>query len=308
MILSIGEILADMIGQRKGEDVLFLKHPGGAPFNVACNLARLGTDTGFCGRVGNDIIGKYLSDFALEIGFKMLDMQRDVQRNTTLAFVELDENGERSFCFYRKNTADYHIDTSRLDSLIKEADTVHLGSLMLSEKEGRSCADIIIELTKKNRKRLSFDINYRDDIFPTPKEAVSTYSHYMEQADIIKFSKEEAMLFTGTSSFEDAVEKIKKKSSLSFITLGSEGSICVYRGDVYHMETVRVNCVDTTGAGDAFLAGALSVIDGAKEYTQEIIENALRIGNVCGAITATEYGAINKNLSKKKAFELASEI
>ncbi len=301
MILSIGEILADLIGKtvshQTGEtETVFSRYPGGAPFNVACNLVSLGAGVGFCGRVGDDLVGSFLGDFAARYGFEALALQVDSHRNTTLAFVELDAAGERSFCFYRKGTADYFIDTSELESLIAGANIIHLGSLMLSESEGRAVADRIIALVRKHDKKLSFDINYRDDIFESTEQAISIYKQYAAQADIVKYSEDEAVLFTEASSVEEAVAVLKASDALNFVTLGKQGSLCVWRGEVYRMDTVEVTCVDTTGSGDAFLAGALSVLDGAAEYTPDLLEKALRIGNLCGAITATGYGAIHSGL------------
>ncbi len=303
MILSIGEILADMIGETAESKTVFSRYPGGAPFNVACNLANLGAHAGFCGRVGDDLVGAFLKDFTATCGFDRLALQVDPARNTTLAFVELDAGGERSFCFYRKGTADYMIDTSTIEALIAESDIVHLGSLMLSEPEGRVVADQIIELTRRHQKLLSFDINYRDDIFDSAEQAVAIYGQYAAAADIVKYSEEEAILFTKTATIDEAVAVLKNTDKLAFITLGKRGSVCVYQGEVYTMGTIAVECVDTTGAGDAFFAGALSVLDRSESYTSEVLREALRVGNICGAITATDYGAIHRGLCPRAVEE-----
>ncbi len=296
MILSIGEILADMIGSNANGVTSFARYAGGAPFNVACNLKHLGAPVGFCGRVGTDIIGDYLCDFVAQQHFDVLQLQRDNSRNTTLAFVELDESGERKFCFYRKGTADYHLDLSSLEELIQQADIIHLGSLMLSEEAGRQVADAVIEMTRKAGKKLSFDVNYRDDIFDSQQQALDIYSRYTRQADIVKFSEDELTLFTGAADFDGAIEQLKASSAMTFVTLGSQGSLCVYGGQVHKMGTIRVDCKDTTGAGDAFYAGALSVIDGKEAPTATEIQQALQVGNICGALTTTCYGAIPPQL------------
>ena len=106
MILSIGEILADMVGKQVDGQVSFERKAGGAPFNVACGVARFGGESGFIGCVGDDLIGDFLTDFAKAQGLSFLRVDKSEKHNTTLAFVELSPEGERSFCFYRKNTAD----------------------------------------------------------------------------------------------------------------------------------------------------------------------------------------------------------
>ncbi len=303
MILSIGEILADMIGTHTGDTLAFARYPGGAPFNVACNLARLGADVSFGGAVGDDLVGDFLADYAATCGFSTLHLRRDPARNTTLAFVELSPDGERSFCFYRKNTADYHIDVAAIAPLIERADIVHLGSLMLSEPEGRAVADAVIELAHRVGKRISFDVNFRDDIYRDTAEAVAIYSRYIAAADIVKYSEDELCLFTGEATTEAAVASLRAagagegSTSLTFVTLGARGSLCVMGGEVYTADTIAVSPVDTTGAGDAFLSGVLSVLDGRPSPTAEEVTRALRLGNICGGLTTTTLGAISPALT-----------
>ena len=125
MILCVGEILADMIGSVKDGQTVYARKAGGAPFNVACAAKQFGAHSAFVGSVGDDLIGTFLEDFARERGLDELLIRRDPQRNTTLAFVQLDEHGDRSFCFYRKNTADYHLPEVP-DELLDRAHIVHV--------------------------------------------------------------------------------------------------------------------------------------------------------------------------------------
>ncbi len=306
MILCIGEILADMIGTPTPDGALsFSRYPGGAPFNVACNLAHLGAKVSFCGRVGSDLVGDFLADYAATCGFSGLQLQRDPDRNTTLAFVELAPDGERSFCFYRKNTADYHINSISLAPLIAEADIVHLGSLMLSEPAGRVAADDVIDIAHRLGKRLSFDINFRDDIFRNTADAVAIYRRYIAEADIVKYSEEELCLFTGASTVDVALETLCRSdignagnTPLVLVTLGKQGSLCMTRGAVHTASTISVTPVDTTGAGDAFLSGVLSVLDGLSNPGAADLDRALRFGNICGALTTTTLGAISPCLNQ----------
>ena len=134
MILCVGEILADLIANDNDGIVSYEKRAGGAPFNVACTIAKLGGEVSFAGNVGDDLIGKFLYDYAKTQNLKNNLINIDSKHNTTLAFVDLDSNGERSFCFYRKNTADYHLFDID-EQIIKSSNIIHIGSLMLSELE-----------------------------------------------------------------------------------------------------------------------------------------------------------------------------
>ena len=164
MIICAGEILADMIGKEEGGIVTYERHAGGAPFNVACGLKKLGAACGFCGSVGSDLIGDFLSRFAEGQGFDFLALGRAQDRNTTLAFVELGEGGERRFSFFRKHTADYVFPAGAAERIAAAADIAHIGSLPLSEPSGRAFADELIGQMHAAGKRVSFDVNYRDGL------------------------------------------------------------------------------------------------------------------------------------------------
>ena len=295
MIISIGEILVDMIGRPENGVLMFGRYAGGAPFNVACDIKKLNGKSGFVGCVGNDLMGDFLSDFVKRRNLDYTDVTLDSRYNTTLAFVALDEYGERKFSFYRKNTADYHLTEESLAKATKKADIVHLGTLMLSEESGRSFAKRVAETMKEARKTLSIDVNYREDIFASSEEAKKIYGEFIPLADVIKFSEEEIKIFSGKDDIESAVSCLARKDQLMLVTLGSKGSLAVWNGKTIKAESIPIKAVDTTGAGDAFYAGVLSRLDG-KDLTklaEEEIKEILAFGNICGALTATGYGAID---------------
>lgn len=288
MIICVGEILADMIGKTEGGRTFYERYAGGAPFNVACGMKDLGTECGFYGRVGRDLIGDFLADFAAQKGFDFLDVGKDPDRNTTLAFVELDEKGERRFSFYRKHTADYALPLSAVPKIVAAADIVHLGSLMLSEPEGRAFADELITSARTAGKKVSFDVNYRDDIFKSREEAVSIYGKYLETADIVKLSEEELSLFSKAGTTEEQVLEKAAGGKVVFVTLGAGGSMVCADGRIWKEPICPVRAVDTTGAGDAFFAGVLSAMD----YGEMDWNKVLRMGNICGSLTVQHKGAV----------------
>lgn len=299
MILCVGEILADMLGTFNGGAVTYERNAGGAPFNVACAIKQFGGKTAFVGNVGNDIIGKYLIDFAKSRRLDKCLIRADEEHNTTLAFVELDNSGERSFCFYRKNTADYFLPYIP-DSLLAEADIVYVGSLMLSEGAGLDYAEKLAERAKRADKLVAFDVNFRTDIFPDKSQAIEKYKKLISAADIIKLSEDEVEIFT-----PEYLCGLQDK--LVCISLGAEGSKWQYRGEEKQVATVKIKPVDTTGAGDAFFGGVLTKLSGKtkSEWTPEVLNEALRFGNICGALNTKGKGAIahlptveeiNKNL------------
>lgn len=288
MILCAGEILADMIGAERDGVFVYERKAGGAPFNVACAVKKFGVKSAFAGSVGDDIIGGFLKDFAKSVKLDGLCLESDADRNTTLAFVQLDRHGERSFCFYRRNTADYRMPEIP-DGLFDSADIVHIGSLMLSEDEGAAYAERLAERARSAGKTVSFDVNFRTDIFKDKESAVSRYKTMLEAADIVKFSEDEVEIFG-----RDYIDG-RLKDKLVCITLGGNGSEWRYLGRRNAVPSVKVKPVDTTGAGDAFYAGMLSRLDGLKksEWTDGVLNHALKFGNVCGALNTLGRGAID---------------
>lgn len=287
MLLCIGEILADMIGEEKNGIITYERKAGGAPFNVACALKKFGAEVKFVGSVGDDLIGRFLIKYAKDFGMDTTYIHKNTERNTTLAFVELNEEGDRSFCFYRKNTADYSM-PSVSDELIKSADIVCIGSLMLADQE---CVEYALDIAERAHtfgKTVAFDVNYRTDIFRDKESAVKTYKRILAVADIVKFSEDEVETFT-----EEYVSSLGDK--LVLITLGKDGSEWRYNGRAGRMPTITVKPIDTTGAGDAFFAGVLSILDKnvGNPLTEALLNDAIRFGNIAGALNTTGRGAID---------------
>lgn len=293
MILSIGEILADMIGS-SADAPRFEMHCGGAPFNVAVNCKKAGARTGFIGRVGNDLIGKFLQEYASRAALDDLQIQVDPQRNTTLAFVTL-TGGERAFSFFRHHTADYHLQAESIDlSAFPDLHILHLGSLMLSESEGRFFAAEMAKQAKAKNIYLSFDVNFRMDLYRDTAQAVKAYAPFVEQADILKFSADELLDYTGDRELETALARLRRPDRLLLVTLGRAGSLYAYNGQCRTIPSAEVTPIDTTGAGDAFFGTLLAGLDGQNLRCLDIphLETAIAAANAAGARTTQFYGAI----------------
>lgn len=291
MILCIGEILADLIGKEENGRYSYDMFIGGAPFNVAVNAKRAGAKVGFVGRVGKDPIGKFLISTAKKANLDYTDIQTDGERNTTLAIVSLN-NGERDFAFFRHDAADFNIDISKIDiKRYTDLNIVHLGSLMLSEEKGRVFAGNIVKTVKKEGKLLSFDVNFRMDLYNDTESAIKAYKPFIEAADILKFSDDEIKTYTKREDLGAAVKAVKKDNTLLLISMGSRGSMYVYNDLSGVIPSKKVVPVDTTGAGDAFFGTALAYLD-EKEFTKENIEFALKKGNEAGAGTVLFKGAV----------------
>lgn len=298
MISVYGEILIDMVS---GKNNTFEYFVGGAPFNVSYAISKLEGNVKFIGCVGNDLLGKFIREFTN--GKVESKIYIDNERNTTQAIIINDETGERNFCFLRKNCADYNIP---LESLIEmeESNIVHVGSLMLNEEIGRKFADEVISKAKQNNILISFDVNYRDDIYCSQEEAIAIAKKYINQADIVKFSEDEILMITDSTELTEAVNKIKKDNQIVVITLGSKGSALYYNDKIIKADSIKVMPVDTTGAGDAFYGTLLSEIDkfGFETFVndEELILKSLKKANVQGALATLKKGAVDGIVSKEE--------
>lgn len=292
MIMCAGEILFDFIDEHG--DGRYSAHAGGAPFNVARALVSTGADVGFYGCVGNDGNGEKLRAEAEKLGFDRLLLKTVKTRNTTLAFVGLDERGERSFFFHARLTADAQPDTDDVGAIFAGADIVHLGSLPLRSAKGREFARKAAEATEK-RGKLSFDINYRDGLFADKRAAYRAFGEVIGRADIIKFGEDELadhVRYLGdgrTENLREAAERLseQKRGRLVFVTYGARGALLACDGGSVFKEAPHVEVKDTTGAGDAFLAGALAALDRG-----ESAEQALCAAVALGAKACTVHGAL----------------
>ena len=288
MVLSIGEILVDIFMDGNNKTIF----PGGAPFNVACNIAHFNKGkAAFYGAIGKDDNGELLKDFSNKnISDVYLDILNEYE--TTQAIVTLD-NGERSFRFNRG--ADYRLNVNKLKDInFNDINIVHLGSLMLSHQIGRDFINETINYIRLNKKCLiSFDVNYRDDIFSSPEEAKKVLLDVIRQVDVIKFTEEELTLLSGQEDIKTGLDILLNPNQVAVVTLGKDGSVFYSKDKYIKVKSFPLKPVDTTGAGDAFYSYFLYSLDkGLDLSNDESIKYALLRANVVGGLTTQKKGAV----------------
>lgn len=303
MILTTGEILADLFGQKDGDNMHFSANIGGAPFNACVGAVQSGAQAIFVGRIGTDVIGNFLSDMAQRINFSKLILQKDTKRNTTLAFVTLDK-GERSFSFFRNNTADSYLQPFDLNAY-GDISIFHIGTLMLSEKHGQNFAHSMLKQAKQKHITIAVDINFRPSLFACEKQMLTAFSDVIEYADILKLSDDELCLLenntTDTSYLESALASIAKRYPHKFIaiTAGSSGSYFIKAGKITYVPVKKVlTPIDTTGAGDAFFGSLLASLDATNYLTADdnTLISIFEKANQAGAAATQYQGALNTSL------------
>lgn len=302
LVVCFGEMLIDFVptinGLALAEAPAFKKAPGGAPANVAVGIARLGGSSAFIGKVGEDEFGYMLADILKENNVNNEGMRFDPGARTALAFVTLKKDGEREFMFYRNPSADMLLQESELDlDLIRKAKIFHYGSISLITEPCKSAHIAATKVAKDAGVLLSYDPNLRLPLWPSAESAREGILSIWDTADIIKISEDEITFLTnGEDPYDDnVVRKLYHPNlKLLLVTEGPHG--CRYYTKEFsgRVDGLKVDPVDTTGAGDAFVAGVLSKLaaDVSLLKDEKRLRDALRFANACGAITVTERGAI----------------
>lgn len=300
-IYCIGEMLIDFVAENQGSDLskadVFTKKAGGAPANVACGIAKLGGKSKFIGCVGSDPFGTFLLDVLEENKVDTSLAQRS-KTFTTLAYISIAADGERDFVFSRG--ADKKL---KYDSAVKKGfkeNMVHFGAATallgggLEEAYDRYLFDALTQ-----KAFISFDPNFRGDLWKgEEKTFVKKCIHFIEKAHLCKFSLEEAQLLSGEKELEKACALLHEiGTQIIAITLGKEGTLISTPSLKKTIGSVKVDPVDTTGAGDAFI-GCLLYQIAQLSHPHQILEDTdqlldmVKKANKAGAITTTNFGAI----------------
>lgn len=298
-VIACGEMLIDFVATESGvtlaEAPAFKKAAGGAPANVAVGVARLGYRAGFLGQVGEDDFGHFLADTLAAAGVDVAGVRFSPKARTALAFVSLRADGERSFMFYRHPSADMLWRPEDVDAAYAGQTRIfHYGSISLIGEPSRSATLAALEHARRGGALISYDPNLRLALWPSAEAAREGLLAGWGHADIAKVSEEELAFLTGETDEAAAVRKLwHDRLKLFTVTRGAAGSAYFTPHANGEVPGFRVNAVDTTGAGDGFLAGLLAgLLDGGLAFERENIERALRLGNAVGALTTTQRGAI----------------
>ncbi len=300
-LAALGELLIDFTpaGQSQQGGVLFERNPGGAPANVLVVVSKLGLSGVFMGKVGQDAFGEFLRDTLVQQKVDTEGLIMTTEANTTLAFVHLDEDGDRSFSFYRNPGADMLLKENEIDEeILSNSALFHFGSVSMTKEPARSATLKAAEKAKALGKTISYDPNLRPPLWGNLEEAKEVISQGLPYADILKISEEELEFLTDEKDPETGSKVLydKYKTSIILVTLGPDG--CFYRNGqkTGHSSGFKVNSVDTTGAGDAFLGGFLyKFIKSGKavfDFDEVELREAIKFANAMGALTTTKRGAI----------------
>ena len=304
-IAALGELLIDFTdsGVSPGGMRLFERNPGGAPANVLTAAARFGRRTAFLGKVGDDMHGQFLRQMLLDAGIDVSGLVLAEDVFTTLAFVVLNDRGERSFSFARKPGADTCLRPEELNAAVLDSTRVlHVGSLSLTDEPARSATGAVI----------SYDPNYRAALWPDAETAAEHMRSMLPYVDVMKLSDEETALLTDEPDPAAAAAVLLSRGvKCAAVTLGAEGALVAAADGMRRVPGFAVNAVDTTGAGDAFWGGflhrMLALDKTPDQLTADDAADCARWGSATAAVCVTRRGAIPAMPSLAEAEALLAE-
>lgn len=318
-VVCIGEILFDNLANQLGKSLAdvasWTPYPGGAPANVACALQKLGTTAAFVGCIGEDDSGKVLTDLLEKISVNIEGLQQHPTAPTRTVYVTRTAGGDRTFAgFGQYDTADFadaRLDAAELpESLFQEAKSLVMGTLELAYPQSRAALRRAVELAKAQSAKIIVDVNWRPVFWSSPEEAKPLINEMLGHADFIKLTDEEAVWLFGSDS-PDAVVSVHPQVQGVLVTAGEKGCRYWLQGNTGQIPAFQVAVVDTTGAGDSFLAGFVHQLSSQPELDlgdAGVAQQVVRYASAVGALTTLEAGAIAAQPTPREVEEFLSSL
>lgn len=296
-IFTLGEMLIDFVSLNASNQV-YLKCPGGAPANVACGISRLGGVSGFIGGFGDDMFGQDLKQTldCFNVDTSHIEFIQDYR--TQLVYVSNDERGERYFSFYINEPADTKLSPEMItENKLDGCDILHIGSISMIREPVKSATIKAVEIMKSKKGLVSFDPNIRPSLWSSEDVMIETIISMLPDVDILKVSEEELESITKIKDIKEAVSSLAQYNiPLIIVSLGEKGSMAFIKDQDVHVPAISITAVDTTGAGDAFIAGILYQLSKKDQLLDDLsiteMTKILEFANICGALTALNRGAI----------------
>lgn len=299
MLVSFGVIIMDMFPSEQGVPLAGVGHftpvPGGAAANVAVAAQRLGVQTAFMGKVGDEQFGRHLHQVLHREGIDTRGMVFDPYARTTLNFHAIRPDGSIEHLFYRNPGADTALAPADLHTgILDRAQVFHFDSLNLTDEPCKSAVDTAIDRARAAGALVSFDVNYRDVLWPDVATAKNMVLEYAAKADIVKLNETEVSLFLGGMS--GAEQLLASGPKLILVTLGEKGVYYQTKDCSGTQAGFPVEPLDTIGCGDSFMAGFLACIIKENKLSGDFdaadIARYCRTASAGASITATRPGCI----------------
>ncbi|MBQ3903072.1 MAG: carbohydrate kinase [Lachnospiraceae bacterium] len=298
--VALGELLIDFTSEGSGSmgNPLFEANPGGAPCNVLSMLSKLHRKTAFIGRVGNDMFGRQLKETLKLVNIDPVGLSFDDKVRTTLAFVSMTKDNDREFSFYRDPGADMMLSKEDVPlSLLKDTRLFHFGTLSMSSSLSKEATTTAVSHAREAGALISFDPNIRQALWEDKEMLRSAITYGLSVSDILKFSDDEIVWYTGEEDIDKAAEALKKETGakLILLTLGKNGSVAYYNDSRVFSKAITCDeVIDATGAGDCFFGCCLDIVleYGIDGLDDDRLLRMLSFANKAASIVITRKGAL----------------
>ncbi len=304
-VICMGELLVEFVATQPNVSLAdapgFIKAPGGAPANVAVALQRLGLSAGFAGKVGDDPFGVFLRQTLEDVGVDTTCLLVDAQARTTSVFTSVWDDGHKDLCFYRNPGADMMLRPEEITpAMFDGARCFHYGSISLINPPAAQAQYRALELARERGLMISYDPNYRPTLWPSVERAQEVIRDAFRFCHLAKISQEEWQVASGHAGLEEGIRAVLDRGVELLVVSQGENGALVTNGD-YRIElpAIPVQVVETTGAGDGFMAAMITRLLPEREkcgslarVDQEVVRDALRFAVAVGALTCTKMGAI----------------
>jgi len=301
-VLCFGEALIDFLNTGKQHDgplILsnYRQYPGGAPANAAVAVAKLGGKAFFAGQVGADPFGDFLEQALIEYGVDTRYLSRHPSAKTALAFVMLDDDGDRSFSFYRQESADVLFSPQQVEeNWFVDQPLFHFCSNTLTDEQITAATKVAVTKAKSSQSLVSFDVNLRHNLWSTGAADIALVNELVYMADIIKFSRDELEYLAQGNCDGYIQDCLDKGVSVLVITDGEHPIEFFSAQGKATVEVPTIKAVDTTAGGDAFsgaLLFALSQLSEPKNAlsSMTMLTQLIKFASNCGAHAVTLPGA-----------------
>ncbi|WP_077214849.1 carbohydrate kinase family protein [Bacillus dakarensis] len=297
-IISYGEAFVDYISVDSSNQN-FQKYIGGTTLNVAVGVRRLGSPSYYLCKLGEDEVSFFIKN---ELNKEDVNLEYSVesgQKKICGVYVHLNDDGERYFHSYENESPDEQLLVSELhEELFRKAKLFYFGSGTLFHEISRQTTKAAVELAQKHGTLVAFDPNIRMKRWESEQKCRAAIMEMLPNVDLLKIAEEELLFLTETLTVEDGLKQLADYGiPYVWVTLGEKGALAVHGGVELHVPAMKVKAVDTTGAGDAFMAGILHCIhskglpeDSAalKRYTEYGNDLGGKAASVVGALTVSK--------------------
>jgi fructokinase len=318
-VICLGETLIDLLANQLGMPLEKVQdwtpYPGGAPANVACGSVKLGTPTTLISCLGRDDVGANLTQLLTKIGVNIAGLQYHPTAPTRQIYVTRSSDGDRTFAGFINNLstdrfADAFLCSDLIDELLyTDTKLLSIGTISLATSISCLATYKALELADKYQLQIFVDVNWRSMFWDDKERAKSIICAVLDRADFIKMSDDEAQWLYDSIDPRVIRDRLPKSQGI-FITAGAKGCYYSLAGQTGFVPSFDVPSIDTTGAGDSFVAACIDRLcqQGIETIqTAEAAANLIKYASAAGALTTLKPGAIDAQPTQAEVLQFLSE-